>query len=150
MVYRNRVAIAVWGFSAVWLGMLALMTRVLLRDGAPPVSSPGLIAAVFALFWLVGIALAAFALRQPCVTVELFDDGGLAVAQRFPLKRLARRFAASQRPRAHLIESTDGDGDPYFVCELAVAEPFRPPVRVAEGPREACEAACRRINDARR
>lgn len=150
MEYRNRIALFTWGFSATFAALLALLTGVVLRDGPPGGHSPLFYAVVFAGFWLAAAALAAHALGRACITAQLFDDGSLAVRQRFPLRRIEHRFDARSRPVAFVVEGTDGDGDPYFACEIGPAGPFVRPVRIAEGARERCEAVARRLNEARR
>ncbi|AXK72923.1 hypothetical protein DWG18_11980 [Lysobacter sp. TY2-98] len=120
------------------------------RDSATLPQSPWLVGGALALFWVAGVGLAAYASMQACTRVQLFDDGGLLVRQNFPLRAIEHRFAPRERPHAHLVESVDSDGDAYFRCDLAPRAPFASPVCVVEGPRNRCEAACARLNAARR
>lgn len=150
MVYRNRIAAMSWAIALAWNAMLAVMTGVALRDGAPAPHSPAFVTAVLGVFWLAGIAVLLHVARQPCVQAELFDDGGLEVRARYLLRTIAHRFDAASRPVAALVESQDSDGDPYFACEIGPAGPFRRALRIAEGPRERCDAVCSALNAARR
>lgn len=34
-LFRNRLAVFLWGFAALWLTMLCAMTYLMLRDGPP-------------------------------------------------------------------------------------------------------------------
>jgi hypothetical protein len=69
----------------------------------------------------------------------LLRDGRISVLQRYPHRVIRREFSPAQIGGAVVVETTDSDGDPYFICQLAIGYPFIEAVRVAEGGREHCE-----------
>lgn len=65
--FRNRLALFLWGFAAVWLTMLFAMTYLVLHDGPPDGNSVPTTVLIMAFFWAGGITLAIYVLRQPCL-----------------------------------------------------------------------------------
>ena len=142
--FRNDKAVFLWGFMAVWLAMLAVMTYVAVRDGGFP-QIGGWTWAVLALFWLTGIAAARWAATFARVRVTL-TAGGVVVRERFPFSTMEKRYRSRDLAAPHIDERKDSDGDPYFVCELELPGGRR--VAVAEGShRPDVEAALDKLKE---
>jgi hypothetical protein len=75
VTFRNRIALFLRGFAAVWLCMLAAMTYVLVRHGAPEGSSKPMVVLVMALFWIAGIGLSVFVSGKPCFYIDVSTIG---------------------------------------------------------------------------
>ncbi len=90
---RDRSAIAGWVFMALWMGLLALFTWILNRDGPHPSQPAELQHGVIALFWLVGIPVSATMLAAPCLRLVVDAAGGVAIHRRSVLTREVETFA---------------------------------------------------------
>jgi hypothetical protein len=139
MRYRNNVAAVLWVFVGLWVCGVCAMSYLLWRDGPPPGTSIWFVGPVFAMFWIVAIAAIGFAASHPCTRVSIGADGRISILQRYPHRGIRGEFSAAQVGSATVIKTTDSDGDPYFICQLAIGYPFEQPIRIAEGSREHCE-----------
>ncbi len=144
MVFANRIAAFLWGFALVWLLMLILFTRLLVRDGPPDGTTFEFMWAIIALFWIGGIALASYALDKPCYFVSVEPDGQVKFTWQYPHRRVRSRIATAQLSPPHVVETEDDEGNPYFVARLDL--PDGRAFRLAEGhDRARCEQACARF-----
>jgi hypothetical protein len=141
------MALFVWGFAALWLAMLALMTWVLFTKGPPEGYSMPVTAMIMGVFWIAGAGLAAYVAAKPCIRVRVGRGGRVEIVHRYPLRRVRRTVPASQVGAATVVESKDSDGDPYFHARITLDGSA--PVDIAEGhDRAACERVCERFNRA--
>lgn len=121
-VFRNRKAAFLWGFMAVWLGMLIVFTGLFLRDGVPAGQSLPLFVGVLAVFWIGGLGAAAHVLTQPLIEVRVVATGEVQVRRRYPWRVVERRYPRGAPRRATLVEGRDSDNDPYFRARLDLPE----------------------------
>jgi hypothetical protein len=138
-LYRNYVAAVLWVFVGLWVCGVCAMSHLLWRDGPPPGTSAWFATAVFVTFWIVAIAAIGFAASHACTRVSIGADGRISVLQRYPHRAIRGAFSPAQIGAATVVEARDSDGDPYFICQLAIGYPFDEPIRIAEGGREHCE-----------
>ncbi len=138
-LYRNTISAVIWAFVGLWVCGVLSMTYLLWRDGTPNGDSPWFVGAVVATFWLFAIFFIRFAASRPCTWVRIDANGRIQIVQRYPHRAIRGEFSPTEIGDATLVETTDSDGDPYFICQLAVGYPFLEPVRIAEGGREHCE-----------
>lgn len=129
-ILSNRIAGFAWGFMAIWVAMLALFTYLFLRDGGFHQFNPLIETGIMGLFWMFGLAGLGHAASKPLVFLDATPEG-LTVTQRFPTRRVVDIVPAHQIPEPVVLHDRDDDGDPYFICELALAG--APPVVIAEG-----------------
>ncbi|MDP2228872.1 MAG: hypothetical protein Q8J78_15500 [Moraxellaceae bacterium] len=147
LVLRNNKAMFLWGFAVVFTTMLALMTHVLVRDGAPKGYSPLFMTGVFLFFWCGALGLASWAMESCCTAVRVTADGNVHVLWRYPLRREQRWLDRQAVPAAAVFASTDDEGDPYFYARLTLGDGTI--INLAEWhDREACEEICARFNAA--
>jgi hypothetical protein len=138
-LYRNYVAAVLWAFVGLWVSGVLAMSYLLWRDGPPPGTSAWFAVAVFATFWIFAVAALGFAASRPCTRVSIGADGRISILQRYPHRAIRGEFSTAQVGAATLVADRDSDGDPYFICQLAIGYPFDEPIRIAEGGREHCE-----------
>lgn len=116
--FRDRSAVFGWVFMAIWLAMLSAFTALFLRDGPPPDTSPQLMFAALAAFWILGLPAAAHIFSKPVIEVLVQHGGSVILRKRRLLRRTERRFGPRAQLRASLVEARDSDGDPYFHARL--------------------------------
>lgn len=144
MIFRNRVAYALWGFAVVVLVFVATMTGAALMGYRGEPDSPVLIAGVLILFWFGGIGLLAFAAAQSVTTIELEVGGGLRVTNRFPFRKESRLVAMADIQDVAIVEGVDDEGDAYFYARMRLRDGSD--VDLAEShDRQRCEAVRRRF-----
>ena len=145
MTFRNNVAAFLWGFSAIFLVLVAAMTYVFIRDGAPFGYSPIIVTGVLALFWIGAVGLTAFSTSKHCLRVTVQSDSRVSITWRFPFRKEERMVARTDIAPATVVESTDDEGDPYFYARVPIQDGTM--IDIAEGHRRAsCEATCIRFN----
>lgn len=144
LVLRNRLAVAGWAFMAIWIGVLCLFTWIaFVRDQSVPGLDPPAMAAVFGLFWLFGLGGLAHCVSTACITIVI-RQGQVTVRERFPLRVADETFEVTRLAAPTVIETRDGDGEPYFRGELVT--PSGRTIVFSEGNDEAdVEAACARL-----
>lgn len=146
-VFRNRMAVVLWIFMAIWMTFLCLMTYVLYRDGPPAGYAWPTISAILILFWSVGLAVSVWAATHRLVRVVVTDSGALEITWRSPFAVERRRVEAADVPPAAIVYGKDSDGDPCFTCRVTLADGAT--VDLAESHDEAAiEAATARFNAA--
>lgn len=144
--FRNRKAMILWVFGAVWISFLLLMTWDLVTDGLPPRGSPHLMLGVMFLFWCVGLGMFVYFSSLPCVDASV-DRNFLQVTWRFPFRVKRATYGRGQVEHATVVESKGSDGDPYFTARARTTGGRH--VDFAESnAREDCEAECARFNAA--
>ena len=144
-VFRNRMAVVLWIFMAIWMTFLCLMTYVLYRDGPPAGYAWPTMLAILFLFWSVGLAVSLWAAAHRLVRVVVTDSGALEITWRSPFRVERRRVEAADVPPAAIVHGKDSDGDPYFTCRVTLADGAT--VDLAESQDEASiEAATARFN----
>ena len=145
--FRNRIALFLWGFAAVWLTALVAMTYVVLRDGPPAGSSLPTTALIVCAFWIFGIGLAAYVSTQPCIFVTVDPGHTVTATWRYPHKVVRKvLFTMSVEPAAIVI-SEDSEGGSYYYARVSSNDGES--IDIAEGHRRAdCERACARFNAA--
>lgn len=147
VVFRNHKALFLWGFAAVFMTFVGLMTWVLIRDGAPAGYSLPFMVAVFAVFWLAGLALVGYVAQAPCIEVRARSHADIVIRWRYPLRRVERRLLRRDATPARMVEGKDSDGDPYFHAQIDL--PDGTTVDLWEGhDRDHAEAVCARYNQA--
>jgi hypothetical protein len=128
VVIRNNTAIFLWGFMAVWMAMLGCFTYIFLRDGGiPQVGMFG--APLMAFFWLCGLGATGWALSHPLIRVTV-SARGVVARERWLWRTRERHYRAGRVAVPEIVARTDSEGDPYFICLLAL--PDGEPLAVAE------------------
>lgn len=147
VIFRNRVNAFLWGFTLVWMGMLAAFTWLYFADGEAE-STRGLLEhGALLLFWLGGLGLVGWASASPCSFVSVSPGGTVRFTRRYPFRAERWQIAAGEASPAEVVESRDSDGDPYFYARIR--GPRGEAFDLAEShSRELCEAACERFNRA--
>lgn len=145
LVFRNRMAAALWVFAALWWAFVVAMTYVLARDGLPAGYPPLMGTGIAALLWIFGIGFSLYVLGKPCFRVAVGNSGQVTVTWRYPHKVVRKVFAATSLRPAAVVESQDDEGIPYFHARIAIPESES--FDVAEGhDRSRCQDACERFN----
>ena len=144
MIFRNRVAYALWGFAVVVVVFVATMTGAALMGYRGEPDSPVLIAGVLILFWFGAIGLLAFAAAQSVTTVEVEVGRGLRVTQRFPFRKESRHVAMADIEDVAIVEGVDDEGDPYFSARMRLRDGTDVDL-VESHDRERCEDVRRRF-----
>ena len=119
--FHNHKAVFLWGFMACWMAMLLTFTWLFARDGAPPGTSPLLLAGVLCLFWFAGISISAWAPGHALVDVEVRSCGRVQIRKRYLLRVVERQLGPCDGVHAKLVETSDSDGDPYFHARLVAS-----------------------------
>ncbi|MEO7728186.1 MAG: hypothetical protein ABIS45_13095, partial [Burkholderiales bacterium] len=103
-------------------------------------------AAILGAFWIAGLGASAFAASRPCIRAVV-NSGGARVLWIYPFSRTRRDLHRSELDIAQIVESRDGDGDPYFFARTHLRG--GPDVNLFESQnRTACEAVCMNFNAA--
>lgn len=146
MTFRNDAALFLWGFMAIWWAMLLTFTGIMLRDGPPDGMSWALAGAVLAAFWCGGAAGAAWAFSHARLRLEVAPDGCARLECARPFHRRSETLSPAMVAQVAVDETTDSDGDSYFLCKLRLADGRE--FAVAEGHDlptvEACASRLRR------
>lgn len=145
ILFQNRRAVFLWGFAALWLGLLAAMTWVTVRDGPPDGYSVHATLVVGAFFWLFGLGLLVFIADKPCYRLSIRTDGRAELHWRYPFHVKRRTVAVEQLTPAEVVETRDDEGDPYFLARVRSLDGDI--IRIAESAaRQECEQACDKLN----
>lgn len=140
---RNRMAAFGWGFMAVWLGMVALFTFIMGRDGPHP-SQPALLQhAVLAAFWVFGLAATAHVMSKPCTHLSVAADGTATLVRRTPLRREAETWPPGAVAAIEVRTETDDEGDPYWRSFLVARDGAEHLIREGRDPEEQRALAAR-------
>ena len=115
---RNRVPVFGWGFMAVWLGMVALFTFVMGRDGPDPSQPAVLQHAVLAAFWVFGLAATPHVMSKPCTRLSVASDGTATLMRRTPLRREVETWPPGAIAAVAVRAATDVEGGPYCYSVL--------------------------------
>ena len=147
MKFSNRVSAFLWGFSLIWLSLLAMFTGLLVRDGPPDGYSLEFVWVIIALFWLGGVGLTGYALSKPCYFVTIDYGGTVHFTWQYPHRRRCAEVPSRELALPYVFDSKDDEGAPYFIARLEL--PDGRVFIVAEGhSREKCEEACSRFKSA--
>jgi hypothetical protein len=131
---RNRVAAFGWGFMALWLGMLALFTFIMGRDGPHP-SQPALLQqGLLAAFWVVGLAVAAHLLAKPVTSLSVDAGGTARLARRTPLRREVETWPPGAIAAVDVREGKDDEGAPYWRTVLLARDGGEHVIREGHDP----------------
>ena len=114
VIFRNNAPVAAWIFVAVWMAMLCWYSYIYIRDFGGELDWMG---PLLLFFWGVGFYQCRQFLRQPRVRVEI-DRHSVLTRESFPWSTREDRFAVSALSVSDVIESKDGEGDPYYRCDL--------------------------------
>lgn len=144
-IVANNVPVFGWAFMSIWMATLCAMSWLALRDGVPG-HSPAFGALVFGVFWLFGVAGCIYFLSAPWVRV-VETAQGLGVEERWLFKRRFTLLTAAHARRLRIVDEKDSDGDPYFRCEITLADNRRVALKERHN-RAIVEAAQRRLVDA--
>lgn len=145
--FRNRLAAILWAFTAVWVGMLVLMTWALHRGVPTGGYSYEAVLAVLLLFWLMGIALLAYAASKPCFFVTVDASTHVQVVWIYPFRMVRRTFSKEQMTPARVARDLDSDGDDYFTVRVSSIDGASFDLQESHD-RETAEQACARFNRA--
>ena len=147
--FNNRVAAFLWALAAIWLGMLFTMTYQIMRIGPVDGQSTQTTWLVLAFFWLGGVALSVFVVRESCISVTVDHGHCVTAVWRYPTKVVRKTFPAEHFSLALLVEDKDTEGLPYFYARVITLEGDI--INILEGHnRERCADTCVRFNDALR
>jgi hypothetical protein len=119
---HNRIAIAGWVFMLAWLGLLALFTWLMVRDGPHPSQPAWLQQGVLALFWLVGIPVAGHLFSLPMTRLSVDASGTAALVRRTPFGREVETWPPGTIAGIEVRAGKDDEGDPYWRTFLRGAD----------------------------
>lgn len=143
LILRNNIAIVVWIFGAIWIGMLFLITYLFVRDGGFHQFDPPIETAIMLIFWVFGFACYHHiaGLSRTALVVE---NGRVTVSEHWPFRARTEQFDPGEIDLPILETGRDSEGDRYFRC--VITTPSGHAVAVAEGnDREIVEAAYRKL-----
>jgi hypothetical protein len=140
---RNRTAIAGWVFMAVWLGMPALFTWLMARDGPHPSQPAWLQQGVLALFWLVGIPVAGHLFSLPVTRLSVDAEGRAALTRRTPFGREVETWPPGAIAAIEVRAGKDDEGDPYWRTVLRSQDGRERLVREGRAPEDQQAMAAR-------
>jgi hypothetical protein len=146
---RDRVAIFLWVFAAIYATGIGLMFYLLARDGPPPGYSTLTTSAIAAFFGCGVLVLVNVAGKKYTTTVLRLDAQHIRITVRYPFRKLSADFPLSELPPACLVETKDSENEPYFFAQLPVGFPFAEPVIIAQGSKPECEAMVEKFNTLR-
>ncbi|GJL61271.1 MAG: hypothetical protein NPIRA03_41280 [Nitrospirales bacterium] len=145
MTFRNNIAAFLWGFSAIFLALVAVMTFVFFRDGAPFGFSPIIVTGAMALLWIGAVGFTVYSASKHCLRVTFQSDSHIFIIWPFPFRKEERIVARNNIAPATVVESTDDEGAPYFHARVPIQDGTM--IDIAEGHhRASCEATCLRFN----
>ena len=140
---RNRMAAFGWGFMAVWLGMVALFTYIMGRDGPHP-SQPALLQqGALAAFWIVGLTVAAHVTSKPCTSLSVDATGTARLVRRTPLRREVETWPPGAVAAIEVRQGKDDEGDPYWHTVLVARNGAEHMIREGRDPEEQRAMAAR-------
>lgn len=142
-ILRNNIAIVVWIFGAIWIGMLCLFTWLFIRDGGFHQFDPPIETAIMLIFWVFG-----FACYQHIASLSrtslIVENGRVTVSERWPFRARTEQFDPAEIAAPIIETGRDSEGDPYFRC--VITTPSGHAVSVSEGhDQEAVEAAHQKL-----
>jgi hypothetical protein len=146
LIFRNYKAAFLWGFMAVFMAFVALMTWVLFRDLSASKSQGLWQAVIMSVFWIAGLGFSMFAAGRPCMTVVV-QPRTIRIVHRYPFSRKQHDVSYGELTSAQVVESRDSEGDPYFYARTSLKDGSR--IDLFESHRrEKCETVCANFNDA--
>jgi hypothetical protein len=86
-------------------------------------------APLMAFFWLCGLGATGWALSHPLIRVTV-SARGVVARERWLWRTRERHYRAGQVAVPEIVARTDSEGDPYFICLMAL--PDGEPLAVAE------------------
>ena len=146
MIYfRNYSGAIIWSLSVVWMSMLLAMTFVVYRDGPPPSTSIEMTLAVFAFFWLGGIAVTSIAASKCCFHVKLESEERVLATWRYPFRVVQRILRREDLRAAVVVDSQDSEGGCFYFARVVCADGVT--LDLTEGRNRAkCERTCSHFN----
>ena len=148
MTFSNNRPVFLWGFALVFLTFVAMMTWVLVRDGAPEGHSPLFLSIVMGVFALAGLGLCYWVSGLRRLRVEVDPEGSLFVTWWSPFRKETRHVSAREVVGSEVVEERDSEGDPYFYRRVRLRDGVTLDLTESHS-REACEEALRRFDRAR-
>jgi hypothetical protein len=148
LTFRNDKPVFLWVFALVFLTFVALMTYVLVRDGAPPGYSPLFLTIVMGVFALAGLGLGYWVSGMRRLRVEVDPEGSLFVTWWSPFWKETRHVSAREVVGSEVVEERDSEGDPYFYSRVRLRDGVTLDLTESHS-REACEEALRRFDRVR-
>lgn len=136
--FGSRKAVIVWLVVALWLTALTIGTLMFFLQGSDPSQSPWRAPITLAIFWCVGIGLAALAMRQPITSVSVQQGGLVTVRVRYPLRVERMVLSSEEALPLQLVEIDEPWEGSRVQLELATATLTGQRVVIAEGSREHC------------
>ena len=121
LVIHDRTAIAGWVFMGIWMGMLALFTWIMHRDGPHPSQPADLQYGVLGLFWLIGIPVTAQVLCMPMTRMSVDPGGGVTILRRSVLTKEVETFAPGTLS-VEVRQGKDDEGDPVWRTTLVATD----------------------------
>lgn len=124
VIFRNRAAYVLWGFSFVALLFVTLMTWLAVYGELDDPESPVLGMGVLILFWFGTIGLLTFAASRPVTAVAITVGGGVHINHRYPFRKESRHVAVADIVEVSVEDGFDGrpvllhqnDAQRRFVC----------------------------------
>jgi hypothetical protein len=117
---HNRKAAFLWGFMAIWFGMLSMF--VYLYVTKPLFGEQGQWMPIgLGLFFIFGIGGMKWAFGHPIVSLRL-ADGRAQIRELYAFRVESTTCLADEISVLPIREDKDSDGDPYFKLEITVRE----------------------------
>ena len=145
--FRNRLAIFIWAFAALWLTMLVIFSYLTSRDGPPEGYSVPAILAVLLFFWVGGIALTAYAASKACFEITVVDSSRVKVIRRYLFKVEKHTYHKERLNPASVISDKDSNGDKYYFARVIADDGVFFDLRESHD-KTTCDQACAEFNEA--
>jgi hypothetical protein len=143
--FRNRIALFLWGFAAVFILFLTAMTYIYYRDGLPTNYSPDVALVVIVVLWLGGIGLVTYVSGKPCIFVTVIPNKRILIIWQYPFKKVRREVSCKDITPAVVVESRDDEDNPYFYARVSLSDGEKFDITESHD-RKKCEVVCTSFN----
>jgi hypothetical protein len=147
VTFRNHKALFLWAFMALYIGLVAAMSYVLIRHGPPEGYSVASTITIMTVLWIGGIGGTIFVSNRPCVTLKVEPNFTVHILHRYPLRTCQLVVDNQQIELARVVETLDSNGDRYFIGRASLIDGTSIDF-IESHHSESCEAVCKRFNHA--
>lgn len=113
LIIRNDAAVFNWAFCLAWIGALVAMSWWYLRGPGFGHFHAAVEAAIMAIFWIFGLVLIAWTLKQSQSRLTV-RNGQATLVRWWPWRRQERTLTATALRNMVVRRDRDSDGDPYY------------------------------------
>jgi hypothetical protein len=147
VTFRNHKALFLWAFMAIYIGLVAAMSYMLIRQGPPQGSSVVSTITIMTVFWIGGIGGTIFVSNRPCVILKVEPNFTVHILHRYPFRRCQRVVDNQEIELARVVETLDSNGDRYFIGRASLIDGTSIDF-IESHHSESCEEVCKSFNQA--